>query len=173
MTNAAATVKQLTLELGGSWEMSNLNKSPKDLFWGAFINSGQVCAAIKRLYIDSKIYDTVCHELVEFAKKIPMGIGTDSDNLLGPIQNRRQYEKALELTMEAIKEGTVLLGGKGEKEDQKGYFFPVTIIGDLDNGDRLVDEEQFGPVLPIIKFSDPDEALEKANDNPHRLGGSV
>ena len=75
--------------------------------------------------------------------------------------------------MEAIKEGTVLLGGKGEKEDQKGYFFPVTIIGDLDNGDRLVDEEQFGPVLPIIKFSDPDEALEKANDNPHRLGGSV
>ena len=177
MANAAETMKRLTLELGGNdagivLEDVDPKQIAEGLFWGAFINSGQTCAALKRLYISDKVHDAVCEELVKFAAKMPMGMGTEPDTMLGPIQNLRQYQKVKSLAVEAAEKGTVLLGGKGE-EEEKGLFFPVTIITGLDNGDRLVDEEQFGPLLPVIKFSDLDEAVAKANDNPSGLGGSV
>ena len=184
MENAAGTMKRLTLELGGNDAGIVLpDVDPKaiaeGLFWGAFINTGQTCAALKRLYVHDDVHDAVCRELVKFARKMPMGTGTDPDSVLGPVQNLRQYRKVAELTRDAKRKGTVLLGGKPRKNLKKnlrksgGYFFPVTIITDLENGDRLVDEEQFGPVLPVVRFSDSEEAIEMANDNPSGLGGSV
>lgn len=184
METAAGTMKRLTLELGGNDAGIVLpDVDPKaiaeGLFWGAFINAGQTCAALKRLYVHDDVHDAVCRELVKFARKMPMGTGTDPDNVLGPVQNLRQYKKVAELTRDAKRKGTVLLGGKPRKGLKKnlrksgGYFFPVTIITDLENGDRLVDEEQFGPVLPVVRFSDSEEAIEMANDNPSGLGGSV
>ncbi|MCY4643504.1 MAG: aldehyde dehydrogenase family protein [Bacteriovoracales bacterium] len=177
MASAAETMKRLTLELGGNDAGIVLDDvDPKQiaegLFWGAFINSGQTCAALKRLYISDRVHDAICKELVQFARKMPMGVGTEPGTMLGPIQNLRQYQKIENLAAEAIEKGTLLLGGKPDKKG-KGHFFPITIVTDLDNGDRLVDEEQFGPVLPIIKFSNIEEALAKANDNPNGLGGSV
>lgn len=178
--NAAETMKRMTLELGGNDAGIVLpDVDPKQiaegLFWGAFINGGQTCAALKRLYVHDDVYEDVCEELVKFARKQPVGAGTEEGVLIGPVQNARQFDIVSELVADAAPKGRVLLGGSAQKRNGKkqGYFFPVTIIADLDNGDRLVDEEQFGPALPIIRYRDIDEAIERANDNPNGLGGSV
>ena len=176
MSSAANTLKRLTLELGGNDAGIVLpDVDPKQiapgLFWGGFINNGQTCAALKRLYVHDDVYDEVCAALVDFAKTVPMGDGLKDDSQLGPVQNRMQYDKVARL-VEAAKNagGKVLMGG----EPQKGsLFYPVTIIGGLDNGNPLVDEEQFGPALPVIRYSDVDEVIARANDNPNGLGGSV
>ena len=182
MVNSAETMKRLTLELGGNDAGIVLpDVDPKQiaegLFWGAFINSGQTCAALKRLYVHDDVYDEVCDELVALARKMKVGEGTDEDVVLGPIQNRRQYDIVARLVRSAESKGRVLLGGDPaeirEETGGKGYFYPLTIIADLENGDPLVDEEQFGPVLPIIRYREIEEAIEKANDNPNGLGGSV
>jgi acyl-CoA reductase-like NAD-dependent aldehyde dehydrogenase len=176
MSSAANTLKRLTLELGGNDAGIVLpDVDPKQiapgLSWGGFINNGQTCAALKRLYVHDDVYDEVCAALLDFAKTIPMGDGLKDDSQLGPVQNRMQFDKVARL-VEAAKNagGKVLMGG----EPQKGsLFYPITLIGGLDNGNPLVDEEQFGPALPIIRYSDIDEVIVRANDNPNGLGGSV
>jgi acyl-CoA reductase-like NAD-dependent aldehyde dehydrogenase len=182
MANAAETMKRLTLELGGNDAGIVLpDVDPKQiaegLFWGAFINGGQTCAALKRLYVHDDVYEEVCEELVNFSRKMPMGDGTDEDVVLGPIQNQKQYNIVVDLVDDARRKGRILLGGNQNESigdaDTQGYFYPLTIVADMENGDRLVDEEQFGPALPIIRYKSIDEAIEKANQNPNGLGGSV
>ena len=178
MMSAAETMKRLTLELGGNDAGIVLpDVDPKQiaegLFWGAFINGGQTCAALKRLYVHDSVYDEVCKELTEFAKNIEVGDGLLEDSIIGPVQNKTQYNKVIELVDDAKKSGgKVLLGGTVRRKGP-GYFYPLTLIGDLDNGHRLVDEEQFGPALPIIRYKDVEEVIRRANDNPNGLGGSV
>lgn len=178
MKSAAETMKRLTLELGGNDAGIVLpDADPKQiaegLFWGAFINGGQTCAALKRLYVHDSIYDEVCAELTDFAKNIKVGDGLLEDSIIGPVQNERQFGIVSELVEDAKKHGgKVLLGGKKPKK-APGNFYPLTLISDLDNGHRLVDEEQFGPVLPIIRYKDVKEVIKRANDNPNGLGGSV
>ncbi|WVT76355.1 aldehyde dehydrogenase family protein (plasmid) [Sinorhizobium chiapasense] len=174
MQSAAATMKRLTLELGGNdagivLPDADPAKIAEGLFWGAFINNGQTCAAMKRLYVHESIHDAVCEALVAYAKNIPVGNGMDEASILGPVQNRMQFDKVSRLVADAKERGKVLLGGApGE-----GLFFPPTIVSGLRNGDALVDEEQFGPALPIIRYSDVEEAIRLANDSPNGLGGSV
>lgn len=176
MASAAETLKRLTLELGGNdagivLPDVDAKQIAQGLFWGAFINNGQTCAALKRLYVHDDVYDKVCNELVAFAKTVPVGDGLKEDSILGPIQNRMQFDKVAHLVDTAKKgNGRVLLGGNAPDE---GLFFPLTFIADLDNGDPLVDEEQFGPALPIIRYTDIDDVIGRANDNPNGLGGSV
>ena len=174
MATAAETVKRLTLELGGNDAAIVLpDVDPKaiaeGLFWGAFINNGQTCAAMKRLYVHDSVYDEVCEALVDFAKAIPVGEGMDESSVLGPINNRMQFDKVKRLVDAARQKGRVLLGG----EPGEGLFFPPTIIADLTNDDPLVLEEQFGPALPIIRYTDLEDAIRQANDSPNGLGGSV
>ena len=160
MASAAETLKRLTLELGGNdagivLPDADAKQIAHGLFWGAFINNGQTCAALKRLYVHDDIFADVCSELTAFAKTVPVGDGLKEENVLGPIQNRMQFDKVAHLT-EAAKSGggRVLLGGN---TPDGGLFYPLTLIADVDNGNPLVDEEQFGPVLPIIRYSDVDE----------------
>ncbi|QFZ87559.1 aldehyde dehydrogenase family protein [Variovorax paradoxus] len=174
MQSAASTMKRLTLELGGNDAGIVLpDADPKaiaeGLFWGAFLNNGQTCAAMKRLYVHASIHDDVCEHLAAFAKQVPMGDGMDEKNVLGPVQNRMQFDKVARLVADAKTKGQLLTGGApGE-----GLFFPATIIAGLKNGDALVDEEQFGPALPIIRYTDVEEAIRAANDSENGLGGSV
>ncbi len=174
MQSAASNMKRLTLELGGNDAGIVLpDADPKaiaeGLFWGAFINNGQTCAALKRLYVHDSIHDAVCEALVDYARNIPVGNGMDEASILGPVQNRMQFDKVSRLVADAKGRGKVLLGGTpGE-----GLFYPLTIISGLKNGDPLVDEEQFGPALPVIRYHDVDEAITLANDSPNGLGGSV
>ncbi len=179
MASAAETMKRLTLELGGNDAGIVLpDADPKQiaegLFWGAFINGGQTCAALKRLYVHDSIYDEVCNELKEFTKKIPVGDGLLEESIMGPIQNRRQFDKVVELVNDAKKNGgKAILGGSLPRKRAKGNFYPLTLIRDVDNSHRLVAEEQFGPVVPIIRYSKVKDAIRMANDNPNGLGGSV
>lgn len=176
--SSADTVKRLTLELGGNDAGIVLpDADPKaiaeGLFWGAFINTGQTCAALKRLYVHDDIYDAVCEELTAVAKAMPMGVGLDENNVLGPLQNRAQYDVVAELVEAARESGARILLGGNPDADQPGHFYPATLVADIDNDNPLVAEEQFGPALPIIRYSTVDEAVAKANALDVGLGASV
>jgi acyl-CoA reductase-like NAD-dependent aldehyde dehydrogenase len=172
--SAADSMKRLTLELGGNdagivLPDVNADEIAEGLFWGAFINNGQTCAAMKRLYVHESVYDAVCTALTNFARNIPVGDGQDENSILGPISNQMQFDKVKRLVDDAKNRGRVLLGG----EPGEGLFFPPTLIADLQNDAPLVAEEQFGPALPIIKYSDLEDAIRMANDSENGLGGSV
>lgn len=175
---ASDTLKRLTLELGGNdagivLDDADPQAIAESLFWGAFINTGQTCAALKRLYVPDSLYDQVCDALVEVAQKMPMGVGLEEENVLGPLQNKAQYDIIAGLVQKAKDGGArVLLGGNPD-ESAKGFFYPTTLVADIDKNNPLVVEEQFGPALPIIRYSTLDEALEEANRLDVGLGASV
>lgn len=176
--SSADTVKRLTLELGGNdagivLPDADPQTIAEDLFWGAFINAGQTCAALKRLYVHADIYDEVCEALTKVAKSAPMGNGLDENNVLGPLQNRAQLNIVRDLVQAARDAGAkVILGGNPETGNP-GYFYPTTLVADIENDNPLVTEEQFGPALPIIKYSSIDEAVAMANGLEVGLGASV
>lgn len=176
--DAADSIARLTLELGGNdagivLPGTDVKAIAEGLFWGAFINTGQTCAAMKRLYVHEDDYDATVAALVEVAKSMPMGNGLDENNVLGPLQNKGQYEVVSKLVDAARDSGaTILLGGNPE-ENQPGFFYPTTLVGDIDNDNPLVAEEQFGPALPIIKYSTVEQAIEWANGVDVGLGSSV
>ncbi|KAM9866481.1 Phenylacetaldehyde dehydrogenase [Leucobacter aridicollis] len=175
---SAPNVTRLTLELGGNDAGIVLpDVDPKaiaeDLFWGAFINTGQTCAALKRLYVHDSVYDAVVEELAAVAAAVPMGVGLEEQNVLGPLQNRAQFDIVDRLVESAKASGArVVLGGNPDRE-AVGNFYPATLIADIDAHQELVLEEQFGPALPIIRYSDVDEAVALANELEVGLGSSV
>lgn len=176
--SSADTVKRLTLELGGNDAGIVLpDADPKaiaeGLFWGAFINTGQTCAALKRLYVHDAIYDAVCEELASVARAMPMGNGLDEANVLGPLQNRQQFDIVARLVEAARDSGARILLGGNPENDQPGNFYPTTLVADIANSNPLVAEEQFGPALPIIRYGTVDEAIAMANAVDVGLGASV
>lgn len=176
MAGAAGLLKRITLELGGNDAGIVLGDvNPKEtapqLFRSAFQNSGQVCIAMKRLYVHESIYDEMCDELANIANNTIVGDGLKQGTQLGPLQNKMQFEKVKELIDDAKRTGKVIAGG--DTPEQTGYFIRPTIVRDITDGTRLVDEEQFGPVLPVIKYSDPEDAVARANASPYGLGGSI
>lgn len=177
MQSSAGNLKRLTLELGGNDAGIVLpDVDPKEvaakLFGVCFHNNGQTCACLKRLYVHESIYEEVCAELAALAKAAVVGNGLEEGTQLGPIQNKAQLEIVKALAEDARAHGGRFLAG-GKVREGKGYFFEPTIVADLANGSRLVDEEPFGPILPVIKYRDIDEAIRLANDSPNGLGGSV
>lgn len=174
---AAATLKRVTLELGGNDPAIILDDvDPKAIarkvFFASFVNSGQVCMAIKRIYAHEKIYDALCDALVEEARGAKVGNGLDPDTQLGPLQNEMQYRKVCAILDETKRGGARILCG-GDVPDGPGYFIPPTLVTDVDEQSRIVREEQFGPVVPILKFSDIEDAIRRANDTRYGLSGSV
>jgi acyl-CoA reductase-like NAD-dependent aldehyde dehydrogenase len=177
MATAAGTLKRVTLELGGNDAAIVLDDvDPKTvaakLFFAACVNSGQVCMAVKRIYAHERIYDALCAALAEEARKARVGDGLDPQTQYGPIQNRMQYEKLVGILEDTKHGGARILAG-GELPQRPGYFIPPTIVTDIDENSRLVREEQFGPVVPVLKFTDVDEAVRRANDTRFGLAGSV
>ncbi|MDO9125269.1 MAG: aldehyde dehydrogenase family protein [Parvibaculum sp.] len=176
MAGAAGLLKRITLELGGNdagivLDDVNPKEAAPKLFQSAFQNSGQVCIAMKRLYVHESIYDEMCDELAAIANNTIVGDGLKQGTQLGPLQNKMQFDKVKELIEDSKKHGTVIAGG--DVAEEKGYFIRPTIVRDITDGARLVDEEQFGPVLPVIKYSDADDAVARANASPYGLGGSI
>jgi acyl-CoA reductase-like NAD-dependent aldehyde dehydrogenase len=151
---------------------ADIEQLVEPMFWGAFINSGQTCGALKRLYVHDSVFDRTCQALANFAARIPMGDGMVESNLLGPLQNERQYRRVIELVEDAKRRGARAIVG-GEARGGDGYFYPITLMTNIEDGVRLVDEEQFGPVLPIVRYHDVDDAIRRANGTQFGLGASV
>lgn len=175
---SAPNVTRLTLELGGNdagivLPDADPAKIAEDLFWGAFINTGQTCAALKRLYVHDSIYDAVVDELAKVAANVPMGVGLEEQNVLGPLQNKSQFDIVDRLVESAKASGARVVVGGNPDRDAVGYFYPATLIADIDPHQELVMEEQFGPALPIIRYSELDEAVRLANELEVGLGSSV
>ncbi|MCA0043396.1 aldehyde dehydrogenase family protein [Celeribacter litoreus] len=176
MASAAETVKRVTLELGGNDAAIVLDDSdPKvvapGLFAKAFVNTGQVCVAIKRIYAPETIYDELCDELATLAKDAIVDDGLSQGTTMGPVQNKMQYEKLKGFLEDAHANGTIIAGGA--VMDRPGYFIEPTVVRDISEGSRLVDEEQFGPIVPVIKYESLDDAVERANATSYGLGASV
>jgi acyl-CoA reductase-like NAD-dependent aldehyde dehydrogenase len=177
MTSAAKNLARCTLELGGNdagivLPDVNVKEIAPKLFAACFHNNGQTCAALKRLYVHESQYEELGQAMAELAKKVKVGDGMEEGTELGPVQNLPQLEIVRDLAESARADGGRFLAG-GKRIDREGYFFEPTIVADLTDGSRLVDEEPFGPILPIIKYADIDEVIERANRNECGLGGSI
>lgn len=177
MERAGSTLKRLTLELGGNdagivLPGTDMSKRMEDLFWGSFINAGQTCSCLKRLYVHEDDYDAVCEGLANFVGGIKVGNGAEPDTLIGPLSNKMQFDKIVELVEDARAKGARILTG-GETPNGNGYIYPLTIIADATDDMRVVAEEQFGPILPVIRYSKLDDAIAKANALEVGLGASA
>ena len=176
MASSADTLKRLTLELGGNdpaiiLEDVDVKQTAQAIFNNAFLNNGQVCLAVKRAYVHNDIYDAMCSELAALADAAIVDDGSKQGTQLGPIQNKAQYEKVKGFLETAKRDGTIIAGGEVMERD--GYFIRPTIVRDVTDGHQIVDEEQFGPILPVIRFGDIDDVIRRANNSECGLGGSV
>lgn len=178
MASAAKTLKRVTLELGGNDPAIVLSdvdpkKVAPQIFWAAFQNNAQFCNAAKRIYIHDDVYDAVRDELVEFAKTVVVGDGAAAETQLGPIQNKPQLEKVTEYFDDCRANGyTFALGGEIDTKSD-GWFVPVTLVDNPPEDSRLVAEEPFGPILPLLKWSDEADVITRANDTVWGLGATV
>jgi acyl-CoA reductase-like NAD-dependent aldehyde dehydrogenase len=176
MASVAGTLKRLTLELGGNDAAIVLDDvDPKEvapkIFNGAMVNTGQVCLAIKRVYAPDSLYEALCAELARLANAAVVGDGLDPATQFGPLQNKTQFEKVQGYIDDARAHGNVIAGGTPVKG--RGYFVRPTIVRDIPDDARLVREEQFGPVLPVLRYTDLNDAIARANGTEYGLGATV
>jgi acyl-CoA reductase-like NAD-dependent aldehyde dehydrogenase len=176
--SAAGTLKRLTLELGGNDAAivlpdADWRAAIPQLFWGAVGNAGQWCVGIKRLYIHRSFHHEFVAAFVDYAKLQKMGDGLDPSVTVGPVQNKMQFDKVRTFLDDIKANGQkVVLGGTID-DSRPGYFIPVTIVDNPPEHAKIVQEEQFAPIVPIIVYDDVDDVIERANDSPFGLGGSV
>ncbi len=176
METASKDLKRVTLELGGNDAAIVMpdvdpDKVAQPLFFGSFFNSAQICVATKRMYVHDDIYDAVRDRMIAMAEGAAMGDGSEQGTVFGPIQNKAQYERVKNLMQDAKDTGLKLHSGKAPEGD--GYFIPITIVDNPPDDSRVVREEAFGPILPLLRFKDLDEVIARANDTDYGLAGAV
>ncbi|HEX9831957.1 MAG TPA: non-phosphorylative glyceraldehyde 3-phosphate dehydrogenase TadD [Mycobacterium sp.] len=177
MSAAGSTLKRLTLELGGNdpgivLDDVDVDVIAADLYWGGLSNCGQVCAGLKRLYVPARLAAQVEQALADVAATVRVGNGLDDGVDMGPIQNAAQLAKVRGYVDDARARGAEVYF-QGEIPDGPGYFHPVTLVRNISDDVGLVAEEQFGPVLPILTYTDLDDVIARANNSPLALGASV
>ena len=178
MEGAARDLKRITLELGGNDASivlpdADVEKVAEQLFWSSFSNAGQVCIAAKRIYIHEDIYDDLSRAIADYAKGVTVGDGSQQGTGVGPIQNRKQFERVCDLIQDAKDNGYSFLTGGDTDPSGTGYYVPITILDNPPEDARIVAEEQFGPVMPLMKFSSVDEAIARANASQYGLAGAI
>jgi acyl-CoA reductase-like NAD-dependent aldehyde dehydrogenase len=174
---AARDLKRYVLQLGGNDPAIVLDDVDPDevadqLFWGSFANNGQACLLIKRLYVPRRHYGRLTDALADHARAVRVGDPTDKGVQLGPLANRPQFERVGALVARARTDGARVVAG-GAPLDRPGFFYAPTVLADVDDGDPVVADEQFGPVLPVVAYDDVDDAVRRANATEFGLGGSV
>ena len=174
---AAADLKRVALHLGGNDPAIVLDDADPEtiadaLFWSAFANNGQSCTALKRLYVPQPRYQAMVAALAARAGAVRVGNGNHKGSQLGPVGTRAQLDRVLQLVRQARVHGAVVAAG-GAVLNRPGNFFAPTILAGVSEGMPVVDEEQLGPVLPVIGYRDLDEAVRQANDTEYGLGASV
>ncbi len=176
MAASSSSLKRLTLELGGNdagivMPDADIGKTATRVAGSAFFNAGQVCIALKRLYVHRSIYDEMCDALAREVAGFAIGDGLQQGTRVGPLQNRAQYDKAIHYLEVAAQDGNIITGGG--KAEGPGYFIQPTVVRDIADGSPLVDEEQFAPILPVIVFDEIDDVVARANASEYGLGGSI
>lgn len=175
---AAGTLKRVTLELGGNdAAIVTADADPlaaaDALAWLAFANNGQICLAVKRVYVHESLYPAFCDRAAAVADALRVGSSAEDDGIFnGPLQNLAQFSRVRELLADAVEHGGRVIAG-GSVPQEPGYFLRPAVVADAHDSMRLVREEQFGPVLPVLRFSDLDDAIRRANDTEFGLGSSV
>jgi acyl-CoA reductase-like NAD-dependent aldehyde dehydrogenase len=177
MASAASDLKRITLELGGNDAAIvladvDVDSIASQLFFGAFFNTAQICTATKRMYIHDNVYEQLRDKLHELASSMSMGDGMTEGVVFGPIQNALQFDRVRNLLADARANNYTLLEGKLPPEGG-GYFIPITLVDNPPDSSRVVVEEAFGPVLPLMRFSEIDEVIRRANDTEYGLAGAV
>ncbi len=176
MESAAKDLKRLTLELGGNDAAIvlpdvDVDEVAEKIFFGSFANTAQICVATKRLYVHEDVYDALRDRLIAISQNVKVGNGAEEGTVLGPVQNERQYERVMDLMADARASGLKM--SCGDIPEGEGYFVPVTIVDNPPENSRVVKEEAFGPILPMMKYSDLDEVIDRANDSEYGLAGAV
>jgi acyl-CoA reductase-like NAD-dependent aldehyde dehydrogenase len=176
-SSAAPDLKRVTLELGGNdpaivLDDVNPTEVAEKIFAQAFANTGQICSAIKRVYVPEAMQDEIVSVIAEKAAAAKFGDGMEEGVEYGPINNKPQFERVKELVADAKAKGATVATG-GDVMDRPGYFFQPTVLSNVTEGVRIVDEEQFGPALPILTYRDESEVIDRANATMFGLSGSV
>ncbi|KIW70269.1 hypothetical protein PV04_02553 [Phialophora macrospora] len=178
MAAAAKTVKRVTLEMGGNDPSivlpdADIAKAAPMVAMGAFFNTSQVCIASKRIYVHSSIYDAFLEALVNVTKSLKVGSSNDDGVMLGPIQNSMQYEKVKTFFKDTKDHGYKFALGSGDVPETNGFFINPTIIDNPPDDSMIVQEEPFGPIVPVQKYDDVDEVIRRANSSKAGLGATV
>ena len=180
--NCARKMSRVLLELGGNdpavvLKDSNIGEAAKGVFECSLINNGQICCGIKRVYVHESQHEEFATKISELAKErvASIGNGLEPNVTLGPLNNEMQFNRVSSLVEDAIQNGAkCLAGGKRPSHvNQKGYFYEPTVLVNVKEGMRIVDEEQFGPVIPIMAYKSEEEAVRRANSTNYGLGASV
>ena len=176
---AAENLKKVSLELGGKDPMiicddADIEIAAQGASWGGFVNAGQVCTSIERVYVFENVIDQFTEAIIEEAKKVVLGDPMKEDTNIGPMASKLQQEKAIEKVNQAIKDGARLLAGGSAPENlDKGYFYQPTVLDNIEPNMEIITEEAFSPVLPIQKVSSIQEAIQLSNDSVYGLGCSI
>ena len=174
---AAADLKRVTLELGGNdaaiiLDDADLEKTVATLLQFSFFNCGQICCIPKRIFAPADRYEEIVDAFAAGARSLTVGSPQEESTTMGPLTTGEQYGRVKELVADAIASGARVAAG-GHPVDRPGYFFEPTVLADVAEGVRIVDEEQFGPAIPILSYTSVDEAIERANNTKFGLSGSV
>ncbi len=176
---AAPQMKKLHLELGGKDPMVigpdiDMDIAVRGLAYAGLINTGQVCTSTERVYVPQERYGRFSEELADFVSSLRLGDGLESGVDLGPMIRDRFREKVEGQIEAARKAGAkLLIGGARPKEFERGFFLEPAVLIDVDHTMEIMQEETFGPVLPLMPYKDFDEAIRLANDSPYGLGASL
>ncbi|HOO54636.1 MAG TPA: NAD-dependent succinate-semialdehyde dehydrogenase [Methanothrix sp.] len=181
MEKASRHVKRLSLELGGHspaivCEDADIDEAAESCVQRAFSNMGQICISVNRIYVHEAVAEEFAERLVKMTGKLRIGDGLDPDVDLGPMFSEAQRKKTKDQIADALAKGAAVLCGGSEPEGEKysrGFFFMPTVLDDMDHSMRMMREETFGPVAPMMRFSANDEALRLANDSRYGLAAYV
>jgi acyl-CoA reductase-like NAD-dependent aldehyde dehydrogenase len=177
MHRAAERLIPISLELGGKDPMlvlkdADLDRAAGACVWGALMNAGQACTSIERVYVEAPVYEPFVERVVARVRAIRQGPSEETVEI-GSMTSEVQLEKIEAQVNDAVASGARILTGGRRKPDLNGFYYEPTVLVDVEQSMRVMREETFGPVIPILKVKDAEEALRLANDSPYGLGGSV
>ena len=176
MASAATNLTPAVLELGGKdpaivCKDADLDRAARGIVWGAFLNAGQTCASVERVYVEAEVADRFVAKVVEETRKLRLGDPAEPTTDVGPMSMDRQRRIVIDHVEDARARGARVLVG-GETPAGPGHFYPPTVLTGVDHSMRIMREETFGPVLPIMSVASLDEAIRLANDSAYGLTAS-
>ncbi|MCP5493910.1 MAG: aldehyde dehydrogenase family protein [Leptospiraceae bacterium] len=178
MASAAPYLTPLSLELGGKDPMivladADLERATNGACWAGYQNAGQTCAGIERVYVHESIYDTFVEIMIQKTKKLRHGVDRDFEIDMGSMTTKDQLQTVMKQVDAALDSGAKIVAQSSPTNNANGYFYPATLMTNVNHSMKIMTEETFGPVLPVMKFKDVEEAIRLANDSNYALTSSV